>query len=157
MFSLWRSNFLSLSLDFHHWRENNNTSTVVSLSIKSGKILRFEYTHLSQSQIISLLLSSKWFKITVFADKTNGAEGTIASATATMTSALPPATKRLCVYVCICRDDTSFIIINFLSLSSLFFSRKTISTTFNSNENKNPNQQLITFDNDDDTKGSHAL
>ena len=54
-------------------------------------------------------------------DKTNGAEGTIASAAATMTSALPPTTKRLYVYVCIYRDETSFII-NFLSLISLFFS-----------------------------------
>ena len=152
MFSLWRTNFLSLSLDFHHLRENNNTSTVVSLSIKSGKILRFEYTHLSKSQIISLLLSSKWFKITVFADKTNGAEGIIASATATMTSALPPTTKRLYVYVCIYRDETSFII-NFLSLISLFFSenqRLSIRT-----RTKTP-IWLITFG-DDYTKGSHVL
>ena len=121
MFSpLWRTNFLSsLSLGFPRWRENKE-------SLSQSKVERFwdlnTHTSLSIANLISLLLSSKWFKITVFADKTNGAEGTIASATATMTSALPPATKRLCVYVCICGDDTSFIIINFLSLVSLFFS-----------------------------------
>jgi len=72
---------------------------------------------------------------TVFADKTNGAEGIIASAaTATMTSALPPATKRLYVYLYRERErerETSFII-NFLSRLSLFLGKP---DTFNSNEN----------------------